>query len=207
VRSRGEFPGIATVDVCINLVLVFAVLLRLSIVMANAEQQKNHQTTHAAFLVKINWPSESKDDVDLYVSDPLNQIVYFRQKQIGLMSLDRDDTGREQNMVTLPDGRVVQSQFNEEQVNIRGIIEGEYVVNLHMYRKSDNLPTKVEVALFKSGAGGDMEIHKQMVTLTTEREEETAFRFTLTRDGGVVDVNRLPKHFVDRLQSTRSEQF
>jgi hypothetical protein len=207
VRSRGEFPGIATVDVCINLVLVFAVLLRLSIVMANAEQQKNHQTTHAAFLVKINWPSESKDDVDLYVSDPLNQIVYFRQKQIGLMSLDRDDTGREQNMVTLPDGRVVQSQFNEEQVNIRGIVEGEYVVNLHMYRKSDDLPTKVEVALFKSGAGGDMEIHKQMVSLTTEREEETAFRFTLTKDGGVVDVNRLPKHFVDRLQSTRSEQF
>jgi hypothetical protein len=207
VRSRGEFPGIATVDVCINLVLVFAVLLRLSIVMANAEQQKNHQTTHAAFLVKINWPSESKDDVDLYVSDPLNQIVYFRQKQIGLMSLDRDDTGREQNMVTLPDGRVVQSQFNEEQVNIRGIVEGEYVVNLHMYRKSDDLPTKVEVALFKSGAGGDMEIHKQMVTLTTEREEETAFRFTLTKDGGVVDVNRLPKHFVDRLQSSRSEQF
>jgi hypothetical protein len=207
VRSRGEFPGIATVDVCINLVLVFAVLLRLSIVMANADQQKNHQTTHAAFLVKINWPSESKDDVDLYVSDPLNQIVYFRQKQIGLMSLDRDDTGREQNMVTLPDGRVVQSQFNEEQVNIRGIVEGEYVVNLHMYRKSDDLPTKVEVALFKSGAGGDMEIHKQMVTLTTEREEETAFRFTLTKDGGVVDVNRLPKHFVDRLQSTRSEQF
>jgi hypothetical protein len=207
VRSRGEFPGIATVDVCINLVLVFAVLLRLSIVMANAEQQKNHQTTHAAFLVKINWPSESKDDVDLYVSDPLNQIVYFRQKQIGLMSLDRDDTGREQNMVTLPDGRVVQSQFNEEQVNIRGIIEGEYVVNLHMYRKSENLPTKVEVALFKSGAGGDMEIHKQMVTLTTEREEETAFRFTLTRDGGVVDINRLPKHFVDRLQNAGSEQF
>lgn len=207
MRSRGEFPGIATVDVCINLVLVFAVLLRLSIVMANAEQQKNHQTTHAAFLVKINWPSESKDDVDLYVSDPLNQIVYFRQKQIGLMSLDRDDTGREQNMVTLPDGRVVQSQFNEEQVNIRGIIEGEYVVNVHMYRKSDDLPTKVEVALFKSGAGGDMEIHKQMVTLTTEREEETAFRFTLTRDAGVVDVNRLPKHFVDRLQSAGSEQF
>ena len=207
MRSRGEFPGIATVDVCINLVLVFAVLLRLSMVMANAEQQKNHQTTHAAFLVKINWPSESKDDVDLYVSDPLNQIVYFRQKQIGLMSLDRDDTGREQNMVTLPDGRVVQSQFNEEQVNIRGIVEGEYVVNVHMYRKSDDHPTKVEVALFKAGAGGDMEIHKQMVTLTTEREEETAFRFTLTRDGGVVDVNRLPKHFVDRLQSAGSEQF
>jgi hypothetical protein len=207
VRSRGEFPGIATVDVCINLVLVFAVLLRLSMVMANAEQQKSHQTTHAAFLVKVNWPSESNDDVDLYVSDPLNQIVYFRQKQIGLMSLDRDDTGREQNMVTLPDGRVVQSQFNEEQVNIRGIVEGEYVVNVHLYRKSDDHPTKVEVALFKSGAGGDMEIHKQMVTLTNEREEETAFRFTMTRDGGVVDVNRLPKHFVDRLQSAGSEQF
>jgi hypothetical protein len=206
VKRRGEFPGIATVDVCINLVLVFAVLLRLSIVMINAEQQKNQLQNHAAFLVKINWAGESNDDVDLYVADPLNEIVYFRQKQIGLMSLDRDDTGHQQNMVTLPDGRVVQSQFNEEQVNIRGIVEGEYIVNVHMYRKSDNRPTKVEVALFKSGGVDDIEVHKQVVTLSAERQEETAFRFTLTKDGGVVDVKRLPKRFVDQLQSSMRRQ-
>jgi hypothetical protein len=29
----------------------------------------------------------------------------------------------------------------------------------------------------------------------------------LTREGGIVDVNRLPKHFVDRLQNGGSEQF
>ncbi|MBV8815420.1 MAG: hypothetical protein JO271_13095 [Verrucomicrobia bacterium] len=206
MKRRGEFPGIATVDVCINLVLVFAVLLRLSIVMINAEQQKNQLQNHAAFLVKINWPGESNDDVDLYVADPLNNIVYFRQKQIGLMSLDRDDTGHQQNMVTLPDGRVVQSQFNEEQVNIRGIVEGEYVVNVHMYRKSDNRPTKVEIALFKSSGGDQMEVHKQVVTLSAERQEETAFRFTLTKDGDVVGVNRLPRRFVDQLQNSRRRQ-
>jgi hypothetical protein len=207
MKRRGEFPGIATVDVCINLVLIFAVLLRLGIIAMNAEQQKNHQANHTPFFVKINWPGESKDDVDVYVSDPINEIVYFRQKQIGLMSLDRDDTGREQNMVTLPDGRVVQSQFNEEQVNIRGIVEGEYVVNVHMYRKSDDNPTKVEVALFKAGAGDDIEVHKQVVTLSAERQEETAFRFTLTRDGGVVDVNRMPKRFVDRLHEASRAGF
>lgn len=207
MKRRGEFPGIATVDVCINLVLVFAVLLRLSIVMINAEQEKNQVKNHAAFLVKINWPGESNDDVDLYVADPLNEIVYFRQKQIGLMSLERDDTGRQQNMVTLPDGRVVQSQFNEEQVNIRGLIEGEYTVNVHMYRKSDDHPTKVEVSLFKATGGDDIEVHKQVVTLTAERQEETAFRFTLTKDGGVADVNRLPRRFVDQLQVSQSRRF
>ena len=206
MKRRGEFPGIATVDVCINLVLVFAVLLRLSVVMINSEQQKNHVNNHAAFLVKMSWPGESNDDVDLYVADPLNEIVYFRQKQIGLMSLDRDDTGRQQNMVTLPDGRVVQSQFNEENVSIRGIIEGEYIVNVHMYRKSDTHLSKVEVALFKSTAGEDMEIHKQVVTLSAERQEETAFRFTLTKDGGVVDINRLPRRFVDQLRESRGPQ-
>jgi hypothetical protein len=204
VKRRGEFPGIATVDVCINLVLVFAVLLRLSMVMINAEQPKNHVRNDAAFLVKVNWPGESNDDVDLYVADPLHHIVYFRQKQIGLMSLDRDDTGRQQNMVTLPDGRVVQSQFNEERVNIRGIVEGEYIVNIHMYRKSDDHPTKVEVALFKTTSGEDIEVHKRVVTLSAERQEETAFRFTLTKDGGVADMNELPRHFVDQLQQTRS---
>ena len=207
MKRRGEFPGIATVDVCINLVLVFAVLLRLSIVMVNAEQVKNHLKNDAAFFIKINWPGESYDDVDLYVVDPLNEIVYFRQKQIGLMSLDRDDTGRQQNMVTLPDGRVVQSEFNEERVNIRGIVEGEYIVNVHMYRKSDGHPTKVEVALFKASAGEDIEVHKRVVTLASERQEETAFRFTLTKDGGVLDINELPKHLVDQLQQSGERRF
>ena len=43
MKRRGEFPGIATVDVCINLVFVFAVLLKLSLLAINVQSAESTQ--------------------------------------------------------------------------------------------------------------------------------------------------------------------
>jgi hypothetical protein len=200
VKNRGEFPGIATVDVCINLVLVFAVLLKLSLLAINVESAEAAQKrvkSNALFLVKVVWPGESDDDVDTYVSDPLAHLVFFKRLQDGLMNLDRDDTGSSSNMITLPDGRVVKSAYNEEQVEIRGIIEGEYIVNVHMYRKASATPTKVIVTLYKVAEGEDVQVHERVLTLA-EQQEKTAFRFTLTKSGEVADINELPTSLIRR---------
>jgi hypothetical protein len=199
MRKRGEFPGIATVDVCINLVLVFAVLLKLSLLAINVESAESMQKrlkSNALFLIKVVWPGESDDDVDTYVSDPLSHLVFFRRLQDGLMNLDRDDTGSSNNLITLPDGRVVKSAYNEEQVEIRGIIEGEYIVNVHMYRKATLTPTKIIVTLYKVAEGEDVQIHERVLTMAMQQQEETAFRFTLTKNGEVADINELPKRFI-----------
>jgi hypothetical protein len=199
MRKRGEFPGIATVDVCINLVLVFAVLLKLSLLAINVESAESMQKrlkSNALFLIKVVWPGESDDDVDTYVSDPLSHLVFFRRLQDGLMNLDRDDTGSSSNLITLPDGRVVKSAYNEEQVEIRGIIEGEYIVNVHMYRKATLTPTKIIVTLYKVAEGEDVQIHERVLTMAMQQQEETAFRFTLTKNGEVADINELPKRFI-----------
>ena len=199
MKKRGEFPGIATVDVCINLVLVFAVLLKLSLLAINAESAESTQKrlkSNALFLIKVVWAGESDDDVDTYVSDPLSHLVFFKRLQDGLMNLDRDDTGSSSNLITLPDGRVVKSAYNEEQVEIRGIIEGEYIVNVHMYRKATPTPTKVIVTLYKVAEGEDVQIHERVLTLAQQGQEETAFRFTLTRSGEVADINELPKSLI-----------
>jgi hypothetical protein len=200
VKNRGEFPGIATVDVCINLVLVFAVLLKLSLLAINVESAESAQKrvkSNALFLIKVVWPGESDDDVDTYVSDPLAHLVFFKRLQDGLMNLDRDDTGSSSNMITLPDGRAVKSAYNEEQVEIRGLIEGEYVVNVHMYRKASSTPTKVIVTLYKVAEGEDVQIHERVLTLA-EQQEKTAFRFTLTKSGEVADINELPTSLIRR---------
>ena len=199
MRKRGEFPGIATVDVCINLVLVFAVLLKLSLLAINVESAESAQKrlkSNALFLIKVVWAGESDDDVDTYVSDPLSHLVFFKRLQDGLMNLDRDDTGSSSNLITLPDGRVVKPAYNGEQVEIRGIIEGEYIVNVHMYRKATPTPTKVIVTLYKVAEGEDVQIHERVLTLAEQRQEETAFRFTLTRSGEVADINELPKSLI-----------
>jgi hypothetical protein len=196
MKRRGEFPGIATVDVCINLVLVFAVLLKMSLLAMNVESAESTQKrlkSSALFLIKVVWPGESDDDVDTYVSDPLSHLVFFRRLQDGLMNLDRDDTGSRSNLITLPDGRVAKSAYNEEQVEIRGLVEGEYIVNVHMYRKSTPTPTKVIVTLYKVAEGEDVQIHERVLTLATQPQEVTAFRFTLTKNGEVADINELPR--------------
>ena len=80
MKKRGEFPGIATVDVCINLVLVFAVLLKLSLLAINVESAESAQKllkSNALFLIKVVWTGESDDDVDTYVSDPLSHLVFL----------------------------------------------------------------------------------------------------------------------------------
>ena len=187
------------VDVCINLVLVFAVLLKLSLLAINVESAEPTQKrlkSNALFLIKVVWPGESYDDVDTYVNDPIGHLVYFKRLSDGLMVLDHDDTGAGNNMVTLPDGSVVKSAYNEEQVEIRGIIPGEYTVNVHMYRKSAPTPTKTIVTLYKVAEGGDMQVHERAINLTHQRQEETAFRFTLTKSGEVADINELPKSLV-----------
>ena len=79
------------------------------------------------------------------------------------------DTGSSSNLITLPDGRVAKSAYNEEQVEIRGLIEGEYIVNVHMYRKSAPTPTKVIVTLYKVAEGEDVQIHESERQLKKRR--------------------------------------
>ena len=189
-KPRSDFPGVAMIDVMIGMMLCFAVLLQLNTAAVKVEQAGI--TSHELFKIKVEWSGDSQDDVDTYVADPDGHLVYYKRLQDGLMALERDDTGATSNTVKLPTGEVVRSAFNEEVVDIRGIIPGEYVVNLHMYRKVSSEPILASVALYK----GSIKAHEETVTLASHGDEKTAFRFTLTKDGDVVDINTLPKELV-----------
>ena len=54
---------------------------------------------NAEFIITMSWPKDSKDDIDLYVMDPAGNIVYFRDKDNGLMHLDRDDLGDKNDQI------------------------------------------------------------------------------------------------------------
>ena len=195
-----SFPWLLPLaDVCINLMLVFAVLLRLSVAASQSAhvESKTTASTHALYIVKVEWNSQSQDDVDTYAQDPLKHLVFFRRLADGLMVLEHDDTGMNSNTVTLPSGEKVVSAFNEEIVDIKGIIPGsEYIINVQMYSKRDPNPTSVEVELDKVAGGSNVKVHDETVVLKERGDEQTAFRFTLLPDGTVVDINRLQTRFV-----------
>jgi hypothetical protein len=190
-------------DIMTNLAFVFLVLTQISIASITPPVIKStNLTNHNLFAIKIHWDGQSQDDVDLYVRDPLGEIVYFKNKTTPGMTLQRDDTGTSSNTTILANGETVTSPWNEEETDIRNIIPGEYTVNVQMYNKAGGSSayssdsTKVDVSLFKTGENGSMLVKDRIVTLGDKGDEVTAFRFTLTETGEVTDINEIPTTFV-----------
>jgi hypothetical protein len=181
------------VDIMTTMTLLFMILW---IVSSSIEKAKTKQLedanfrTEGVYAISADWPDASGDDVDLYVRDPAGNIVFFSARDLGMMHLEHDDQGKTSDTALTAAGQVTVEK-NEERVIIRGIIAGEYVVNLHMYHKRDAAPTPVRVRLVRLK---DPQSDVKTVSLTLAHDHEkdqTAFRFTLGVDGTVSDINRL----------------
>lgn len=187
--------GIAMTDLATNLLGVFICLFMLAFLMMSKkiEDKNNRVESKAEFLITVTWNKDSNNDVDTYVEDPLGNLVFFRAREKGLMHLDRDDIGTTNDAITMGDGKTVTVRENREIVTIRGIIPGEYVVNVHMYSERDKSEkTPVTVKLEK--------INPLLKTITIKEtelgkvgDEKTCFRFTLDNVGDVTSVNDLEK--------------
>lgn len=135
-----------------------------------------------AVLVTIEWPEKSDDDVDLWVESPNGDIVFFRDKEKGLMNLERDDLGVSSDTIRTEKGKVI-VYLNVEHVNIRKLIDGWYTVNIHMFLKRDKNPIIVKTKIEKFSSYKLINVRK--LTLSESGEEKTVARF-LVRNGQVV---------------------
>lgn len=184
------------IDLCLNTLFVFIVLFVMS---PKQKQTEASAPTAGEYMIVVTWSDKSEDDVDTYVLDPKGYLVYFRRREDGLMHLERDDLGERNDVIQNENGESYLFEKNEERVIIRGIIPGEYVVNVHMYLKRTlNDPTRVQIALMKL-QGQDEEITKKEVVLKDSGDEETAFRFTLAADGRVANISTLKRSLTKRV--------
>lgn len=170
----------------------FAGLFILSFVqIKDKEPSKKVTEARAEFIITITWPYEQDCDVDSYVEDPNGALVCFRRREDGLMHLDRDDLGMNNDKIITPHG-TIEFKENREVVSIRGIVPGEYVVSVHMYSKREiEGPVPVTIRLEKINPYQIVTV--QTVELMESYEEKTAFRFTLDKDGDVTAVNDIEK--------------
>ena len=111
---------------------VVAFLFFIALLAMNPEAKEGKIETKAEFIITMTWPDEHPDDIDLYTEDPLGNIVWYHVRESGFLTLDRDDRGSANNSITV-DGRKVSSQFRQETVSVRGIVAGEYTVNVHYF--------------------------------------------------------------------------
>jgi hypothetical protein len=101
--------------------------------------------------------------------------VGYSNKSGELFNLLRDDLGA-------PD-----EERNYENAYSRGIVPGEYIVNVHCYRCPEGpVPVDVEVHLSKDDADkGMVPVATTTVDLERTGQERTALRFRLDAEGGV----------------------
>lgn len=192
-RRRSD-PGLGFTDLLFNALLGFVLLFVLAMLLINPIAKSGAIDPKAEFLITLSWPEDRTDDVDLYVQDPVGNLVWFRQREAGLMHLDRDDLGRSNDVIRVA-GREVVNPLNQEIVTLRGLVPGEHVVNVHLYRfaGADAVPATVRVE--KLNPSVKLIFHRNL-ELAQQGDEKTALRFTVRADGEVVSVTTLEKHLV-----------
>ena len=194
--KRNYHTNLSFLDLLFNTLRCFAALFALSFVLINPSKKKNNVRMKAEFMITTTWPRDLDDDVDMYVEDPQGNLVAFMRREEGLMHLDRDDLGHRNDSIDTEWG-VIEFKDNREIVTIRGTVPGEYVVNVHMYMKrSAVVEVPVTIQLDKINPYSTVTIKE--VILRISGDEGTAFRFTLNKDGDVIDINQLKKSLISQ---------
>jgi hypothetical protein len=139
-------------------------------------------------IVEISWPEKVDADVDLWVEAPGDVAVGYSNKGGLIFNLLRDDLG----------GQADVTEINYEVSYSRGVPEGEYTVNVHLYRDMSGqlpLPVTVSVSVKSAPTVAAKRILITKLQLEHQGQELTAFRFSLDADGRLVpaSVHDLPK--------------
>ncbi len=130
-------------------------------------------------IIEAIWGDGLDIDVDLWVEAPGDIPVGYSNKGGVVFNLLRDDLG----------SRADATPFNHEVSYSRGVPAGEYTVNLHLFRNSEqSFPVHVTViaSLKKKEGSGSSQLLTTEVLLTRENEEITAFRFSLDDNARLV---------------------
>lgn len=194
LRNR-YYNSTAFLDLLFNTLLAFVLLFIIAFLMIVPEKKDAAIDTQAEFIITLTWEDKSKDDVDIWLEDPIKEVMSFINVKVGMMHLDRDDEGKKNDVIMLPDGTEVAYEHNQEITTIRGFIPGEWVLNIHMYAKRTDKPTKVEVKIDKLNPSVKTILYKKF-TMTEQWEEITVIRFTMTAGGEILSMDDLFKKLV-----------
>ena len=193
-------------DMLFNMLIAFVFCFIVALLAMNPTKSKAGDVpAKAEYIITLSWPDLDPNDIDTWVRNPAGEVVWFRNREAGLMYLDRDDRG-ESNSSIVVNGRRVVSPFRQEVVTIRGIVPGEYVVNAHYYESKEvdtsnpksGQPVDVTLSVVKVNPRAEVVFNGQH-RLAKRGDEATLVRFSVSADGSVGALNTLPAKLVERL--------
>lgn len=179
-------------DMLFNILIAFVFCFIIALLAMNPKAKKEGDVpAKAEFIITVSWPDMNPNDLDTYVEDPAGAMAWFRQREAGLMHLDRDDRGLAGDTINV-NGKEIVNPLNQEVVTIRGFAPGEYTVNVQFYENKNSEPVEATVSVVKVNPKAEISYYGT-VKLDRKGDEVTAVRFTVDAEGTVSNINTLPK--------------
>jgi hypothetical protein len=195
MKQNHHSSQLAFNDMLFNILIGFVVLFILAFLMINPITKKNEIPVRAEIMITLEWEDESKDDIDLWVLGPgmkAGPLAFYR-KQAGYLHLDRDDLGIK-NDTALVDGQEIPLLYNKEIATMRGVLPGDYYINVHVYAKRDNTPLKIKVTVMDVNPFQELYVLQETVTATGQIIKFPAF--TIDSSGKIIKLFNSEKVFV-----------
>ncbi len=193
-RKKRDFEQDPFTDLLFNSLLAFTLLFIITIMFLNPPAKTGIIDPKAEFIITVKWEDNSPSDIDTWVEDPKGQVVWYRIPEVGLLHLDRDDRGLDNDRI-LVDGNEIINPLNQEVVTIRGVVPGQYIVNVHYYDTKEKRQVNVEVRVVRVNPKLEV-VYYDTLTMEEKGEEQTAIRFTIDEDGNITNKNTLFKSLV-----------
>jgi hypothetical protein len=181
---------------------VISLMFFIALLAVSPESKDGKIDSKAEFIITMDWPDNHPDDLDLFVQDPVGNIVWYRHREAGFLTLDRDDRGGGNDFIVV-NGRKIPSPIREEIVTVRGIVAGEYTVNVSHFQATTAQPVEATVKVQKLNPTAQV-IFDDKLTLDHTGEEKTALRFSLDAEGKVIDVQHRPKSLLETFHNERN---
>ena len=83
-RSR---TYLSFIDFLFILLLAFISMFILALLLINPITKKSEIERKAEYIITLEWEDKSHDDIDIWIEDPVGNILSFRNKVAGLMHL------------------------------------------------------------------------------------------------------------------------
>jgi hypothetical protein len=173
-------------DLLFNILLGFTFLFFITMLFINPITKLGNINMKAEYIITVDWKDSLPDDIDLWVKDPNGEIVSYLKKDAGWLHLDRDDRGVVNDKIII-DGKEVIYPINREVVTLRGIIPGEYVVNLYLYDHKSNSPVEAKIIIEKVNPSLRL-VFVGDVVLKNEDTELTITKFRLDSEGNFKSI-------------------
>lgn len=195
----------AYIDLLLNVLtaIIFLFMLSTLLIQVKVKHENEGVKRDAQYIINATWDPSIDCDVDIWVRDPNGEVVSFQKKDAGLMHIERDDLGLRNDIITELAQSLLKTSKNQNLNNqetwvLRGIIVGEYTVNLHLYScriegkaldLGSSFPVKVDVELIRLNPRYLL-TSKETVTLEKIWQQITVMSFTLNADGDVINTSK-----------------